>query len=129
MKALSLQLRDLFFLLMFLALAAQGVIPVGFMPGQSQSGGMQMVICTSMGYSKINVHDDSGSPDHGQKDKSSHSCPYAPVLAGAVPLDVPMLTAPALIGSVLLPVVLAQMSDISQKDWASQGPPTIFMHV
>lgn len=129
MKALLLQLRDLFFLLMLLALVVQGMIPAGFMPGQDQSGGMQIVICTSKGYSKITVYDDSGVPDHSQKDKSSHSCPYAPVLTGIVPLDVHHLTAPAFSDAVTLPVVLAQMSVISQKDWASQGPPTIFMHV
>lgn len=129
MKASSYILRDLLYLLMFMALAVQSMIPTGFMPGHDQNGAAQIVICTSMGMTKVAVDNGTPSHDHGQKEKPSHICPYATVLAGDVPTSIQVLAAHTFASSDEAPAIKTWAAHAPQKGWTAQAPPSSLMHV
>lgn len=128
MKLINDNSRNYFYVLLLLALIVRSLIPVGFMPGQTNIGKVQIVICSGYGEQTIYVDKDqapSGMPvhetPHDQKDNSI--CPFAPVVAHAahdfspfsVALDFDAL--PDFIQAHALP------DTVSPKPWFSQGPP------
>jgi hypothetical protein len=114
--------------LLLLALIVRSLIPVGFMPGQTDSGKVQIVICSGYGEQTIYVDKDQappGMPDHetshDQKNKSV--CTFSPVVAHATHDFSPFTVA---LDFEALPVFIpvpALPDTISPKPWFSQGPP------
>lgn len=121
--------RLAFMLLMLVALAAQSVIPAGFMPGQSDDGTATIVICTNNGPQTISVSAEHNpfAQQHAENagyDLQAPHCAYASVLAyDNTPLPSPYAL-PALLG--VPPLAAARQAPPTANpphSYLAQGPP------
>lgn len=127
--------RFIFGLLLTLALLAQAVVPAGFMPGQSDDGRFELVICTAAGPKVMTVPAAHFDPEAARSAPDEHpdehhmdgepSCPYGPVVAQSVPLPAIAVTAAhfEMAGRVTLPPDSFYAAPSAVKPWQSRGPP------
>lgn len=115
--------RSAFYAVLLLALLVRSMMPVGFMPGQSKDGTVQMVICTGHGPMNMAVDaDKSPLPLHHQS--GDHSCPFASVLAQDAPtLPIVLVPVPRYENVRLYTQSAFMLDGIAFKPWFSQGPP------
>lgn len=62
----------------------RGLIPVGFMPDVDafKNGAFDIVMCTGMGFSTIDLDEGGSSPSHASSDYNAHTiCPFVGVMA------------------------------------------------
>jgi len=109
-----------------LALLAQGLMPVGFMPGQ-RDGGTSIVICTGTGPATVTLGPEfnplAGKNDHKESDVPS--CPFAPALAQDSIVPTPSLDTPFnTIRFVLTPSPADMAAHTGVHTYLAQGPPS-----
>jgi hypothetical protein len=66
-----------------LAIALQGLMPLGFMPG-SVAGGTPMVICSGIGQTAVITLDENGQPV-GEQSHQKNPCAFSVLPVGATP--------------------------------------------
>lgn len=113
--------------LLLLALMLRALIPAGFMPTQDADGKVAVVICTGTGSTTI-MMDAHTVPRPASDDAPAHddaakqSCPYALVLAFALPASAAM---PAAIygDAPRAAATTSLLRTALEKAWFAQGPP------